>query len=81
MIETFESSTWADLFTDSNQVRAITRLEEGNLLYFPDLPFVMAEDEKVFLTPDFADPNSKNISYNAANSGACVVYRMKNVTA
>lgn len=66
MIETFESSTWADLFTDSNQVRAITRLEEGNLLYFPDLPFVMAEDEKVFLTPDFADPNSKNISYNAA---------------
>lgn len=76
MLETFTFSDWSELFTAPNQHRALTKLENGSVLYFPDLPFMMAEDEKAFLTPEFADPSSKNISYYAARNKLWGVRRL-----
>lgn len=64
MIETFSNTQWNELTTNENQQRAISKLESGNLLYFPNLAFTLTDAEKAFLTPDVADPHSKNIGYH-----------------
>ena len=68
MLETFAAAQWSELFTEPNQQRAVSQLEKGSILYFPDLPFTLAEDEKIFLTSEFSDPRSKNIGYNPAHN-------------
>jgi len=65
MIETFTTSQWNEQITDLNQQRAINKLENGHVLYFPELAFALTEAEKNFLTPDIADPSSKNVGYHA----------------
>jgi hypothetical protein len=40
-------------------------LEQGSVLYFQQLPFALQDSEKRFLDPRWADPKSKNISYDA----------------
>ena len=64
MLETFTTSELSELFTEPNQQRALQKLESGHVLFFPNLPFTLAADEKLFLTPEFADPASKNIGYH-----------------
>lgn len=64
MLETFESRQWNDPFSESNQARAIAQLESGSVLMFPQLPFLLSQEEKCFLTPDCADPHAKNIGYH-----------------
>lgn len=66
MLQTFSAKKWDEKFPDSIQQKAITDLEEGGILYFPDLAFELSAEEKTFLTPDFADPKNKNISYQAS---------------
>ncbi len=46
----------------------LSALEAGKVLYFPQLAFTLAEDERRFLTPDIRDPKSRNISLNADRS-------------
>lgn len=65
MLHKFTNQSWDDHFPDSTQQQAIRQLESGLILYFPELAFPLSPDEKTFLSPDFADPNSKNISYNS----------------
>jgi 3-deoxy-D-manno-oct-2-ulosonic acid (Kdo) hydroxylase len=65
MLESFNATAWTEPFSDLNQQRAINQLESGRILFFPELAFAMTDDEKKFLTPEYADPNSKNIGYNA----------------
>lgn len=65
MLESFNSTKWNDDFTENDQAHAVNQLESGHVLYFPQLPFQLSEDEKAFLTPEFCDPSSKNIGYNA----------------
>ena len=64
MLESFTTSQWNEDFNDLNQQRAISQLENGHILYFPQLAFALSDDEKAFLTPDVADPQSKNIGYH-----------------
>ena len=64
MLEPFTTSQWNECFNDLNQQRAISQLESGHILYFPQLAFTLSDAEKAFLTPDVADPHSKNIGYH-----------------
>ncbi len=64
MIHTLSTQQWDEQFSDSTLLDAITRLEGGHVLYFPKLAFTLKPEERIFLTPDYADPHAKNISYN-----------------
>lgn len=63
MLETIYTSQWDETFSDPVQQSALSQIENGNIIYFPALPFVLTEDERMFLSPDYADPKSKNIVY------------------
>ncbi|MBV8656802.1 MAG: Kdo hydroxylase family protein [Burkholderiales bacterium] len=39
-------------------------LEDGKVLYFPQLPFTLSDAEKPFLSPEWSDGKAKNISYD-----------------
>jgi hypothetical protein len=65
MLKPFASSTWDTRYPDFAQNEAINSLESGNILYFPELAFKLEPEETQFLTPDCADPGSKNIGYDA----------------
>ena len=45
------------------QQQAMQALEEGNVLFFPQLPFTLSENEKKFLTPATVG-KSKNVSFD-----------------
>lgn len=64
MLTTFENRQWNEVFSQENQKVAIDSLESGQVLFFPNLPFTLSNDEKTFLTPTIADPKSKNIGYH-----------------
>lgn len=66
MLQSFLSQKWDDHFPDSAQQQAIRSLEDGKVLYFPQLAFQLTPAEQLFLSPEFADPHAKNISYHAA---------------
>lgn len=63
MLQTFSTQKWNEHFPDSIQHQAINALEDGQILYFPELTFGLKASERTFLSPDFADPSAKNISY------------------
>ncbi|MBX3708250.1 MAG: Kdo hydroxylase family protein [Gammaproteobacteria bacterium] len=65
MLHTFSTQKWGEYFPDLTQQCAINNLEDGNILYFPSLSFALSPEEQQFLSPDFADPHAKNISYQA----------------
>ncbi len=64
MLKTFPVRQWDEHFPDSTQQAAIQSLENGSILYFPDLAFTLLPEETVFLTPEYADPSTKNISFD-----------------
>ena len=64
MLTTFENRQWNEVFSQENQKVAIDSLESGQVLFFPNLPFTLSNDEKTFLTPTIADPKSKKIGYH-----------------
>lgn len=63
-LEIFDTDTWEKNFSEESRQRAITALENGKVLYFPHLDFPLIKDEKRFLTPEIANPKTKNISYD-----------------
>jgi hypothetical protein len=65
MLHTFSTQKWDEHFPDSDQQQAIQSLENGRIIHFPQLAFTLTPEEQQFLSPDFADPHSKNISYHA----------------
>ncbi len=65
MLQTFLVQEWDERIPDSLQQQAIHSLENGQILYLPELAFSLSEKEQSFLSPDYADPHAKNISYDA----------------
>lgn len=64
MLKTFMTTDWSsDDFIEQDREIAIQSLENGEILYFPQLAFALSADEKKFLSADYADPHAKNISY------------------
>jgi hypothetical protein len=76
MLTTFSTRQWDELFPSSIQQQAITSLERGQILYFPELAFSLSAEEQPFLSPDFADPHTKNISYHPERNTLWGVQRL-----
>lgn len=53
---------WNDDFSDAS---AVDTLEQGKVLFLPELAFNLSPDELTLLTPTLVDPKRKNISYSA----------------
>jgi hypothetical protein len=64
VLEPFEASRWDASFTAEEQDRSLNALEQGRLLYFPRLPFILDDDEVRFLSPAWSDGLAKNISFD-----------------
>lgn len=68
MLQTINARQWNESFSDETRQLAISQLETGQVLLFPELAFTLNPDEQAFLTPHYADPHAKNISYDAAKN-------------
>lgn len=64
---------WDGNCSPSQQQDALRALETGQVLFFPNLGFEIAPEEKQFLNPAIVD-GAKNVSFNAATGklGGCV---------
>ena len=62
MLETMPLRDWKGPFDAALKARATTALEQGAVLFFPDLKFILEESEKQFLDARVSDGKAKNIS-------------------
>jgi hypothetical protein len=65
MLYTIDIKNWQETVSKSTIDHAITALESGQVLFLPGLPFELEESEQLFLSAHFADPKTKNISYDS----------------
>lgn len=63
-IFSFSQNQWNGGWKSEQQDQALDLLENGCLLYFPELSFSIAESEKKFLCPEVISSKVKNISFN-----------------
>jgi hypothetical protein len=54
---------WQQSYSINEQQRAIATLEQGGVLFLPDLPFALLPEERAFLSPDTVD-KSKNVNFD-----------------
>lgn len=66
MLEPLSLIGWAGPFDADIKARALSALESGNLLFFPNLAFALSESEKQFLDAGVSDGKAKNISLDPA---------------
>lgn len=59
-------SVWNPKLAADESLAIAAELESGKVLYFPQLPFVLAPDELRFLDARWSDRRAKNISYTPA---------------
>lgn len=57
---------WSGTFSPDVQQAAVAALEDGQAIFFPELPFRLVNGEDRFLSPNLVQ-GGKNISYNPAN--------------
>lgn len=62
LIKEFDFTTWNPKITKAKSEQAIAALEGGYVICLPHLPFVLTDDEKRFLSENWSDQKSKNIS-------------------
>lgn len=62
VIRTLAMRQWNEEFNDA---RAVDTLEQGKVLFLPELAFNLKEEELALLTPSLVDPKRKNISFHA----------------
>jgi hypothetical protein len=62
MLEPIHLTGWTGPFDAEIKSRALSALESGSVLFFPDLAFALSESEKQFLDPGVSDGKAKNIS-------------------
>lgn len=64
MLYTLTTASWTGPFSTVEQESAITALENGKVLYFPNLHFEFRSAEEALLTPEILAEGVKNISFN-----------------
>lgn len=64
MIHTVNALSWAEPFSKDQCEKAIQSLENGGVIYFPNLGFERTASENVYLTPSCLKPRVKNISFD-----------------
>jgi hypothetical protein len=62
MLESLPLDSWTGPYDAELKARAVSALESGAVLFFPNLPFLLAEPEKQFLDAKVSDGQAKNIS-------------------
>jgi hypothetical protein len=67
IIQTLDIRSWKGPFADNILLDAASALENGKVIYCPQLPFALSTAEKALLTPRTLETKSKNISYNVFN--------------
>jgi len=64
----FSITDWHAAIDPLLQQTAITQLETGSILFFPELAFELTSDEQSLLSPEFSNNKAKNISYDCKNN-------------
>jgi len=64
IIETLITTDWNKEFTPADQAYATRAIEEGKVIFMPELSFKLSEHEKRYLSAKYVDPKTKNISYD-----------------
>jgi hypothetical protein len=62
MLETLPLTDWNGPYAPAVKARAVSALEAGAVLFFPDLSFKLDDSEKQFLDARVSDGKAKNIS-------------------
>lgn len=62
---TISERDWQNPFSTSTQQSALGEIEQGKVLYFPELSFKLDNNERQLIELPITQPNAKNISYNA----------------
>lgn len=62
VIHTIAIADWSGPFAPDVQAHASDALENGKVLFFPQLSFVLERDEQALLTPEVSNGKSKNVS-------------------
>jgi hypothetical protein len=65
ILQEIQSSDWHTVFSQAIQTDSIAALEDGKIIYFPYLPFLLQPEEHKFLSAHYVDPKTKNISFNS----------------
>jgi 3-deoxy-D-manno-oct-2-ulosonic acid (Kdo) hydroxylase len=65
-LERVDAVDWTGPFPDSVTIQATAALENGKLLFAPELRFELLNNERRFLSPECLDAKSKNVSYRPA---------------
>lgn len=68
ILETFQETSWTDDHSLESKERAVEGLEQGKILFFPQLTFSLLSQEEKFLSPAYVIPQAKNISFNPLTS-------------
>jgi len=66
MLETLKLTGWTGPFDAETKSRALSALEGGSVLFFPELAFTLLDSEKQFLNSGVSDGRAKNISLDPA---------------
>lgn len=64
MITKIEADSWQNSFDASTQQTALSNIEQGGIVFLPSLKFKLLTHEQKFLSDVYADPKSKNISFD-----------------
>ncbi|OGT45377.1 MAG: hypothetical protein A3E83_00090 [Gammaproteobacteria bacterium RIFCSPHIGHO2_12_FULL_41_20] len=67
-LQTLITTSWQAPCAPAIQKSAISQLESGKILYFPHLAFLLSSEETLLLSPRYANPAAKNISYDTNTS-------------
>src|SRR5436190_7518815 len=62
MLESLPLKSWTGPHDAGLKARAVSALERGAVLFFPNLPFLLSEPERQFLDARVSDGQAKNIS-------------------
>ncbi len=63
---TLPNNTWQDSYTRAQQQQALDTLEQGGVIFLPQLRFGLQDHETAFLSPDTVDA-SKNVNFDINN--------------
>ena len=64
ILNEFNHTDWNASFSNEARSQAIETLENGSIVHFPSLPFLLAPHEDQFLSKNLSNIKSKNISFN-----------------
>lgn len=67
ILEEINCHSWEQAPTSELQLKAVSALEQGKIIFLPQLKFDLTADEMKFLNPQYVDAKTKNISFDTRN--------------